>query len=601
VNNYLNASAAAPLTAAERAQLGRFGGEDDAEIIIPVPGDAGLPPIKLKNRQADRSYAYRDSTGALLGRVLRWDAHNGSEKEIRPATFWKDANGKRGWRSKTWPTPRPLFGLDRLAARPDAIVLLVEGEKAAEAVESGPLADAFKWAQSDVIAVTWPGGTNAIGSADFAPLAGRDVVILPDNDEPGEKAADQLVEVLHRVGVRRLRRWTPPIQAKVKWDIADDLPAGSTPEALVESILAAPEIALPRIVKTLSEFMAEFVSPDYLVDGLLQKHFFYSVTGATGAGKSAIALLLAILVASKTSGQKLGPHQVEHGRVVYIAAENPTDIRMRLIGMSTKLNLDIDPGNFLAIEQIDALEKDMPRIKREIAAFGDVDLVIIDTAPSLFAGDNENDNRQMRDHAKRLRTFCDLPGRPCVVALCHPPKHPGNPEQLLPRGGGAFLAEVDGNLTAWLHDGNLSDLHWTGKFRGPDFAKITFRLAPVITTNLTDTKGRILPTVMAEAITDAEAEATENRAVRHEDQLLAAMLNNPGGSLAEWARACRWLKDGKLETPDKKRAENVMNRLKRLKPPFVKMNGRDYVLSKEGKTAAKKAAASPSQSGGVSS
>ena len=71
--------------------------------------------------------------------------------------------------------------------------------------------------------------------------------------------------------------------------------------------------------------------------------------------------------------------------------------------------------------------------------------------------------------------------------------------------------------------------------------------------------------------------------------------------MPEWARACRWLKDGKLETPDKKRAENVMNRLKRLKPPFVKMNGRDYVLSKEGKTAAKKAAASPSQSGGVSS
>jgi len=99
---------------------------------------------------------------------------------------------------------------------------------------------------------------------------------------------------------------------------------------------------------------------------------------------------------------------------------------------------------------------------------------------------------------------------------------------------------------------------------------------------------------MAEVITDAEAEATETRAVHQEDKLLAAILNNPGRSLAEWARACRWFKDGNLETPDKKRAENVMKRLKRSK--LVAMKGRDHVLTADGKAAAKKAA-NPAETG----
>ncbi len=134
----------------------------------------------------------------------------------------------------------PLFGLDRLAAHPDAMVLLTEGEKAAEAIERGPSAHAFKWAAQPVIGMTWPGGTNAIACADYSPLAGREVVILPDNDEPGEKAADQLVRALHEVGVPpRLRRWKAPQQAKAKCDIADPLPDGSTPDATVQSILAA--------------------------------------------------------------------------------------------------------------------------------------------------------------------------------------------------------------------------------------------------------------------------------------------------------------------------------------------------------------------------
>ena len=39
-------------------------------------------------------------------------------------------------------------------------------------------------------------------------------------------------------------------------------------------------------IKSSSEFVAGFVPPEYVVVGLLQRQFFYSLTGQTGAGKT---------------------------------------------------------------------------------------------------------------------------------------------------------------------------------------------------------------------------------------------------------------------------------------------------------------------------
>jgi hypothetical protein len=268
--------------------------------------------------------------------------------------------------------------------------------------------------------------------------------------------------------------------------------------------------ALPKLILTLPEFLAGYIPPDYLIDGLMQRHFFYALTGMTSAGNTAVALLIAVCVAMRTSGQQLGSHEIEHGRVLYIACENATDVRMRLIGMGQKMDFDPNALDLLVIEQLSAtLEKEIPRIVEEIEAFGPVALVVVDTSAAIFPGDDENNNPQMIAHAKVQRRLCDLPGRPCVLALCHPPKNVSCQQQLLPRGGGGYLNETDGNFTLFTHGDKLSDLHWTGKFRGPDFEKITFHLTTITTTKLTDAKGRLLPTVMAEVVTDAQAEENE--------------------------------------------------------------------------------------------
>jgi hypothetical protein len=321
-----------PLTADELARIGRAS-VDQGDCIIPVPKDAGVPKGKLQGREPDRRFAYKNADGKVLGYVLRWDAHNGTDKDIRPATFWRNGSGKGKWQLKIWPGKRPLFGLDQLAAKPDAIVLLVEGEKAAEAVEHGPLADALKWGKVEVIGITWPGGTNAIARADFQPLAGRDVIVLPDHDQAGEKAADALVDELRPLGLKRLRRWRPPEQAPATWDIADPVPDGLDPEALVDAILEAPEVAIPST--GLGEWDAGEVDDEaipprgWLLGNVFCRGFVSSLLGDGGVGKTATryAQLMSLAVGRPLTGE----HVFQRCRTLVISLEDDDkELRRRI-------------------------------------------------------------------------------------------------------------------------------------------------------------------------------------------------------------------------------------------------------------------------------
>jgi len=197
-----------------------------------------------------------------------------------------------------------------------------------------------------------------------------------------------------------------------------------------------------------------------------------------------------------------------------------------------KARISFIPGTF-------SIEAMRTKIEAEMKRLGGVDLVIIDTSAAYFNGKDELSNTEMGAHARMLRTLTTLPGEPCVLVLCHPVKHVTDPSQLLPRGGGAFLAEVDGNLTLWKHDGVLLDLHHSDKLRGPGFEPISLRLETVTTTRLMDKKGRLIPTVRAVWISDAETERETEDARSDEDALLKTMLI-PGQSIADLANACGW-------------------------------------------------------------
>lgn len=195
----------------------------DAHWTVPVWNPKRGKASRLKLQRLD---AYRNAHGRLLGYVARAeikDRDTGKPKKWTPTITWcVSPSGARQWCLQAFPEPRPLLGLDALFDKPEAPVLIVEGEKCRAA-------GAGAWPQYAVVA--WPGGSNGLGKVDWTPLVGRDVVLWPDADEPGLKAmcgwrndaGDFRPGVAHyaaRVGARSIRMIDTDGRPK-GWDVAD--------------------------------------------------------------------------------------------------------------------------------------------------------------------------------------------------------------------------------------------------------------------------------------------------------------------------------------------------------------------------------------------
>ena len=314
-----------------------------------------------------------------------------------------------------------------------------------------------------------------------------------------------------------------------------------------------------------ARFVAGFRPPDYLLYGVVQRGFVYSFTAPTGTGKTAINMLLA---ASAALERPVGDREIAKARVLYLAGENPDDIRARWIALWEKMGFDpeaIDvhfvPGRI----DIDPLKPTAlaEAVHAEASRLGGVHLVFVDTSAAYFPGDDENNNVQAGRWARQLRALTDLPGHPCVIVATHPTKNAPD-YNLLPRGGGAFLAEMDGNLTASAYD-NVVRVHWQGKFRGPDFSPLHFELRNVTSEKLRDSRGRLMPTVIAAALDEDDAgPEPAAEAISDTDTLLKAMLDNPGASMSTLARAAGWTIAGSGQ-PHKSKVSRTMIRLQRQK------------------------------------
>jgi hypothetical protein len=364
------------------------------------------------------------------------------------------------------------------------------------------------------------------------------------------------------------------------------------------------------VVQNEAKFLSGWTVPDYLIEGMLQRRFIYSLTAQTGHGKTAIALRIAKAIDSILPSF-LGGHQVDCGRVGYLVGENPDDVRARVIGENaiagpTAGNILFVPGVF-----------DTDSLLKKAKTLGPLDLLIVDTSAAYFLGAEENSNVEYGNHARKLRRLIDLPGGPCVLVLCHPTKYASEPSQLLPRGGGAFLAEIDGNLTAFKEESNLVVLHHhPDKLRGPGFQPITFRLETITCSQLVDSKGRLLPTVRAVALTETEEAAEVEQARTDEDALMAVMAEAQAKaktmSIAEMAVAVGWtLANGE---GNRSKVQRALKRLERDK--LVKNERGKWKLAKsenqakaetgaktktgtKAKTGAKQAGAETKPGGGV--
>ena len=172
-------------------------GGDSVTVASDATGGRTFPTARdavaeLERRHGPRSttWTYHDAGGDPVGLVVRWNTPTG--KDVRPVSRKADGSG---WCIGGMPTPRPLYALPDLLATPAAArVFIVEGEKAADAARAVGL-----------VATTSPHGSKSASKADWSPVAGRDVVILPDHDDAGERYADDVARLATAAGAKSVR------------------------------------------------------------------------------------------------------------------------------------------------------------------------------------------------------------------------------------------------------------------------------------------------------------------------------------------------------------------------------------------------------------
>lgn len=296
--------------------------------------------------------------------------------------------------------------LPELLADPEATVFLVEGEK-----------DADRLASLGLCATTCPGGANKWRPEYADALAGRDVVILPDNDPEGirhaEAARSGLVGKANRANILMLE------ELPRKGDVSDWLDVGGTVERL--SKLAEEALRQPAMGRALWIFAASSLAHEpvpnraWHVPGLIPAHTITTLTGDGGTGKSLIALQLA--AATALGGRWLG-QQVKQGTVLFLTAEDDrAELHRRLVDVvrAAGTNLaELDRLMLLSLAGEDAILA-LPDTRSGTIAptslFTWLDgwivansprLVVLDTLADLFGG-QENDRAQARQFIQLLR------------------------------------------------------------------------------------------------------------------------------------------------------------------------------------------------------
>lgn len=181
-----------------------------------------------KHGKPAATWTYHTAEGHRVGLICRFELQDGS-KEVLPITWCEHVSGKQSWRWKSFAKPRPLYNLPALAkADPTAWVLIVEGEKTAEAASR---------LLPNLTCTTWSGGSKAVSLADWSPLAERRVLFWPDADEPGRKCIE-----LIRKQLPNIRIVTPPADVAEGWDLADAEAEGWTTDQVRAHIRGEPNV-----------------------------------------------------------------------------------------------------------------------------------------------------------------------------------------------------------------------------------------------------------------------------------------------------------------------------------------------------------------------
>jgi putative DNA primase/helicase len=157
-------------------------------------------------------WEYRSLDNEFICFVVRYD--NNGKKSFKPFTlqdnklipkWFKDENGET---VKT----RPLYGLPLLKLYPNKNILIVEGEKTA---------DAAQLLFPEYMVLAWMGGSGMAKHVDLSLLSGHKICLWPDNDENGINAMEiirsRCIDIVDSISIINVSS----LGLEPKWDLAD--------------------------------------------------------------------------------------------------------------------------------------------------------------------------------------------------------------------------------------------------------------------------------------------------------------------------------------------------------------------------------------------
>lgn len=385
-------------------------------------------------------WRYENGDGTTAYEVCRFETPKG--KTFRPVTKetggWRIGSMKQG--------TRPLYRLPQLLqAEPEETVFVVEGEKCADALTDLGL-----------VATTSAHGARSAPGTIWTPLAGKDVVLLPDNDGPGGEYARTVRQALAAL--------TPPANLRVitlpgidaigegadVYDWLQGREPGNAREELLHLAAEAPVEPLSQdlmLVVSAADWLLEPEPPppDYLLDGVFERQDKVLIVGPTKSRKSFLAMQLALCL---TAGVPFIGLAVPHAcRVLLIDLENRQDwVKRRLRKCASGLGLSSVQTGSLHImcvrgERLDSVDH---HIENALHAYSP-DVVIIDPVYKLDP-DDENDQASRKRLLAKLGELTVEIG--CAVVLVHhDPKGDPRLRDVRDRGSGSSVLNRDVDVT----------------------------------------------------------------------------------------------------------------------------------------------------------
>jgi hypothetical protein len=357
---------------------------------------------------ATARWDYLDTAGNLIACVYRYDTPNG--KEFRP---W-DVKARR----HKAPDPRPLYNQPGIVTA-DRVVL-VEGEKCADALIA-----------QGICATTAMNGANApTQKTDWSPLAGKHVLIWPDNDEAGKAYALRAADALRLAGAASVSVLTPPVGKPPKWDAANAVAEGLDIPGFLASTPSKPSVLLPK-AKLLRAYAHDTspMPPDLIAPRLLTPAGLLAFGGAPKVGKTDFILCLCIHMAAGL--EFLGFRPARPLRIFILQAEIQYHYlreRIQQLSLAAHIvelawdNLAITPQFKMILNEAGILA--VAELIREMFPELPPDIIVIDPLRNLFdggpEGNSENDNNAMlfflRERVERLR---DMVNPEAGIILAH--------------------------------------------------------------------------------------------------------------------------------------------------------------------------------------